>query len=48
MITWFGDDSDDEAPTAAFLDARIDNVLQFEKLKARFTEACTTPPGKTS
>lgn len=46
MIAWFGDDSEDEAPTAAFLDARIDNVLQFEKLKARFKEACAS--GKTS
>lgn len=47
MIAWFGDDSEDEAATIAFLDARIDNVLQFEKLKARLKEACT-PPGKTS
>lgn len=46
MIAWFGDDSEDEALTAAFLDARIENVLQFEKLKARFTEACTS--GKAS
>lgn len=40
MIAWFGDESEDEAPTAAFLDARIENVLQFEKLKARFKDAC--------
>jgi ubiquinone biosynthesis protein COQ9 len=46
LISWFGDDSADEAPTAAFLDARIENVLQFEKLKARFAEAC--PSGKAS
>ena len=32
---WLGDDSDDEAATKAFLAARIDNVMQFEKLKAR-------------
>jgi len=48
MIAWFGDDSDDEAPTAQFLDARIANVLQFEKLKARVQEACSPAPGKPS
>lgn len=32
---WFGDDSEDCAATWAFLDARIDNVMQFEKFKAR-------------
>jgi ubiquinone biosynthesis protein COQ9 len=48
MIAWFGDDSEDEAPTAQFLDARIANVLQFEKLKARVQEACSPAPGKPS
>ena len=28
------DDSDDEAATNAFLDARIENVMQFEKAKS--------------
>lgn len=32
---WFADDSADHAATWAFLDARIDNVMQFEKAKAR-------------
>ncbi|MGH6951879.1 MAG: COQ9 family protein [Vitreimonas sp.] len=32
---WFSDDSDDSQPTWAFLDDRIENVMQFEKLKAR-------------
>lgn len=32
---WFTDDSPDHAGTFAFLDERIDNVMQFEKLKAR-------------
>lgn len=32
---WFADDSEDQAPTWAFLDARIENVMQFEKVKAR-------------
>ena len=29
------DDSDDNEATWAFLDARIENVMQFEKFKAR-------------
>jgi ubiquinone biosynthesis protein COQ9 len=33
---WFGDDSADHADTWSFLDARIENVMQFEKFKARF------------
>lgn len=32
---WFSDDSDDHAETWTFLDARIENVMQFEKFKAR-------------
>jgi ubiquinone biosynthesis protein COQ9 len=32
---WFADDSADHEPTWAFLDARIENVMQFEKFKAR-------------
>ena len=32
---WFSDDSEDTQPTWAFLDDRIENVMQFEKLKAR-------------
>ncbi|MEO1251729.1 MAG: COQ9 family protein [Pseudomonadota bacterium] len=35
LARWLGDDSPDEAPTKAFLDARIDNVMQFEKAKAQ-------------
>jgi ubiquinone biosynthesis protein COQ9 len=35
LVRWFTDDSEDEAATQAFLDARIDNVMQFEKLKAQ-------------
>lgn len=33
---WFADQSEEAAETWAFLDARIENVMQFEKLKARF------------
>ncbi len=32
---WFSDDSDDNSETWTFLDARIENVMQFEKFKAR-------------
>jgi ubiquinone biosynthesis protein COQ9 len=32
---WFSDDTDDNSETWAFLDARIENVMQFEKFKAR-------------
>ena len=32
---WFSDDTPDSDETWAFLDARIENVMQFEKLKAR-------------
>ncbi len=47
-VAWFGDDTQDERHTAAFLDARIDNVLQYEKLKTRFKEACGTPSAPPS
>jgi ubiquinone biosynthesis protein COQ9 len=33
---WFADESADHEATWAFLDARIENVMQFEKFKARF------------
>jgi ubiquinone biosynthesis protein COQ9 len=36
-LTWFDDDSEDEAKTRAFLERRIENVMQFEKLKAKAT-----------
>lgn len=32
---WFSDNTPDNAETWAFLDARIENVMQFEKFKAR-------------
>jgi ubiquinone biosynthesis protein COQ9 len=32
---WFNDDSADSEPTWEFLDARLANVMQFEKFKAR-------------
>ena len=35
VLYWLGDQSDGKADTWAFLDRRIDNVMGFEKLKAR-------------
>ncbi|HSZ10637.1 MAG TPA: COQ9 family protein [Rhizomicrobium sp.] len=35
LMRWFTDKTDDEAETRAFLDARIENVMQFEKFKAQ-------------
>ena len=35
LLTWLDDDSEDFAETWGFLDRRIANVMQFEKLKAR-------------
>ncbi len=35
MARWLADDSEDEAATHAFLDARIENVMQFEKVKSQ-------------
>lgn len=34
LLYWLQDDSEDFAETRAFLDRRIDNVMQFEKAKA--------------
>ena len=37
-VVWFDDDSEDLAATRGFLDRRIDNVMQFEKTKAKVTK----------
>jgi ubiquinone biosynthesis protein COQ9 len=34
LLFWLGDDSPDQSATWAFLDRRIDNVMQFEKFKS--------------
>jgi ubiquinone biosynthesis protein COQ9 len=34
-LVWFDDNSDEHAETRAFLERRIDNVMQFEKVKAK-------------
>ncbi|MEL7709244.1 COQ9 family protein [Citromicrobium bathyomarinum] len=35
LLVWLDDESDDKAETRAFLDRRIENVMQFEKTKAQ-------------
>ena len=35
VLFWLGDESEDHAATWEFLDRRIDNVMQFEKVKAK-------------
>nr|MBA3835594.1 COQ9 family protein [Sphingomonas sp.] len=36
LLAWLDDDSEGWADTAAFLDRRINNVMQFEKFKAQW------------
>ncbi|WP_294227666.1 COQ9 family protein [uncultured Shimia sp.] len=43
VLYWLGDDSEGHAATWAFLDRRIENVMQFEKSKAQFNNS---PLGK--
>jgi len=43
-MRWFNDTSDDEKPTDEFLAARIENVMQFEKFKAKAKEAISNFP----
>jgi len=38
LMRWFTDESVDETITREFLDRRIENVMQFEKFKARVKE----------
>jgi ubiquinone biosynthesis protein COQ9 len=44
LMRWFTDQSEGEADTQAFLDARIENVMQFEILKARVKERAAGLP----
>jgi len=36
LLVWLDDESEDKAETRAFLDRRIENVMQFEKAKAQW------------
>ena len=44
LMRWFNDTSEDEAATEEFLAARIENVMQFEKFKAKAKEALSNFP----
>ncbi|MGA7673881.1 MAG: COQ9 family protein [Rhizomicrobium sp.] len=44
LMRWFTDDSENESATEAFLAARIENVMQFEKLKAQVREQAKKLP----
>jgi ubiquinone biosynthesis protein COQ9 len=44
LLRWFSDQSEDERETDAFLSARIENVMQFEKLKAQVKEQMAKLP----
>jgi ubiquinone biosynthesis protein COQ9 len=43
-MRWFNDTSEDGAQTREFLAARIENVMQFEKFKAKTKEALSNFP----
>ncbi|HEY2835335.1 MAG TPA: COQ9 family protein [Rhizomicrobium sp.] len=44
LVRWFNDTGEDEKATQAFLDARIENVMQFEKFKAKARETLSHFP----
>ena len=48
LVRWFNDTGEDESATEAFLDARIENVMQFEKFKAKAKEAFANFPAFTA
>jgi ubiquinone biosynthesis protein COQ9 len=48
LIRWFNDTSVDESETRAFLDARIENVMQFEKFKAEIGRAFSAATGASA
>ena len=45
LLRWFTDQDPDEKSTREFLDARIENVMQFEKFKAKVREKTKDFPG---
>jgi ubiquinone biosynthesis protein COQ9 len=44
LVRWFNATGEDEGATEAYLDARIENVMQFEKFKAKAKEALSNFP----
>lgn len=47
LAVWIGDDDPDKAKTRAFLDRRIDNVMQIEKAKASWRKVSAGLPDVT-
>ena len=47
LFRWFNDTGEDEKDTFAFLDARIENVMQFEKFKAEAKDQLSKFPSLT-
>ena len=47
LMVWLSDDTEDHAETWAFLDRRIENVMQFEKMKFQAKQACAEMPSLT-
>lgn len=44
VLYWLGDDSEDHARTWAFLDRRVDDVMQIEKVKAKARKSTLLKP----
>jgi len=44
LVRWFSDTGEDGSATEAFLDARIENVMQFEKFKGKAKDALANFP----
>jgi ubiquinone biosynthesis protein COQ9 len=44
LVRWFNDTGEDEKATQEFLDARIENVMQFEKFKSKARETLSNFP----
>lgn len=44
ILAWLGDDTDEKTKSRAFLDARIQNVMQFEKAKWDFKKRTSEMP----
>ena len=47
LMVFLGDESDDHAETRAFLDRRLENVMQFEKTKYQFLKSRENRPSLT-
>jgi ubiquinone biosynthesis protein COQ9 len=48
LVRWFNDSSEGESDTRSFLADRIENVMQFEVVKAKLREALARLPSPAS